>query len=123
MFAVSRCRPTREANPNSVIYGSLPRIRRYCLRGVASRACRKRTPGTWIIGRHERNWQNHEDEGFDLLHITEDNIGMAVASRNLMSELRSAGEITGGPSPLSKRDRSHFLQKLDSVIQSIRREH
>jgi uncharacterized protein len=55
--------------------------------------------------------------------FTEDNIGMAVASRNLMSELRGAGEITGGPSPLSKRDRSRFLQKLDSVIQSIRRGH
>jgi len=55
--------------------------------------------------------------------FTENNIGDAVATRDLLSELRSAGEITGGPPPLQKRDRSRFLQKLDDVIQSIRREH
>jgi uncharacterized protein len=53
--------------------------------------------------------------------FTEDNIGSAVATRDLLSELRSAGEITGGPPPLRKRDRSRFLQQLDNVIQSIRR--
>ncbi len=55
--------------------------------------------------------------------FTEDNIGEAIATRDLLSELRSAGEITGCPSPLKKRDRSHFLQQLDEVIQSIRRKH
>ena len=55
--------------------------------------------------------------------FTEKNIGQAVATRNLLSELRGAGEITGGPPPLEKRDRSRFLQQLDEVIQSIRREH
>ena len=55
--------------------------------------------------------------------FTEDNIGDAIATRELLSELRSAGEITGGPPPLKKRDRSRFLQQLDEVIQSIRREH
>ena len=55
--------------------------------------------------------------------FTEDNIGMAVASRDLMSALRSAGEITGGPPPLTKRDRARFLEQLDNVIRSIRREH
>jgi uncharacterized protein YaiI (UPF0178 family) len=55
--------------------------------------------------------------------FTEDNIGQAVATRDLLSELRSAGEITGGPPPLKKRDRSRFLQQLDEVIQSIRRKH
>jgi len=55
--------------------------------------------------------------------FTEDNIGQAVATRDLLSELRGAGEITGGPPPLKKRDRSLFLQQLDEVIQSIRREH
>jgi uncharacterized protein YaiI (UPF0178 family) len=53
--------------------------------------------------------------------FTEDNIGQAVATRNLLSDLRGAGEITGGPPPLKKRDRSRFLQQLDEVIQSIRR--
>jgi uncharacterized protein len=55
--------------------------------------------------------------------FTEDNIGQAVATRNMLTELRSAGEITGGPPPLQKRDRSRFLQQLDIVIQKIRRKH
>jgi len=53
--------------------------------------------------------------------FTEDNIGQAVATRDLLSELRGTGEITGGPPPLMKRDRSRFLQQLDNMIQSIRR--
>jgi len=53
--------------------------------------------------------------------FTESNIGQVVATRDLLSELREAGEITGGPPPLKKRDRSRFLQQLDNVIQSIRR--
>ena len=55
--------------------------------------------------------------------FTEDNIGSAVATRDLLSGLRDAGEITGGPPPLAKRDRSRFLQQLDGVIQSIRPKH
>jgi len=54
--------------------------------------------------------------------FTENNINQAVATRDLLAELRGAGEITGGPPPLTKRDRSLFLQKLDEAIQSIRRE-
>lgn len=53
--------------------------------------------------------------------FTENNIGSALATRDLLSELRGAGEITGGPAPLQKRDRSRLLQTLDEVIQSIRR--
>jgi uncharacterized protein len=52
----------------------------------------------------------------------ENNIGDAVATRALLSELRSSGELKGGPPPLTKRDQSRFLQQLDEVIQSIRRE-
>lgn len=55
--------------------------------------------------------------------FSEDNIGGAVATRDLLSSLRDAGEITGGPPPLNKRDRSRFLQQLDEVIQSILRKH
>jgi uncharacterized protein YaiI (UPF0178 family) len=55
--------------------------------------------------------------------FTEDNIGSAVATRELLAGLRAAGEITGGPPPLQKNDRSRFLQQLDNVIQSIRRAH
>ncbi len=55
--------------------------------------------------------------------FTENNIGQVVATRDLLSELRGAGKITGGPPPLQKRDRSRFLQQLDEVIQAIRRKH
>jgi len=55
--------------------------------------------------------------------FTEDNIGQSVATRDLLSELRDRGEMMGGPPPLKKRDRSRFLQQLDEIIQSIRREH
>jgi uncharacterized protein YaiI (UPF0178 family) len=55
--------------------------------------------------------------------FTENNIGQAVATRELLSELRGAGEIMGGPAPLKKNDRSRFLQRLDETIQSIRRAH
>ena len=55
--------------------------------------------------------------------FTEDNIGQVLATRDLMTELRGAGQITGGPAPLKKSDRSRFLQTLDEVIQSIRRDH
>ena len=53
--------------------------------------------------------------------FTEANIGEAVATRDLLAVLRGGGEITGGPPPLTKRDRSRFLQTLDEVVQSIRR--
>ena len=55
--------------------------------------------------------------------FTQDNIGQAVAIRELMSDLRESGEITGGPPPLTQRDRSQFLQQLDNIIQTIRRKH
>jgi uncharacterized protein len=53
--------------------------------------------------------------------FTENNIGDVVATRDLLSELRSAGELMGGPPPLTKRDQSRFLQQLDEIIQSIRK--
>ncbi len=54
--------------------------------------------------------------------FTQDSNGMAVATRNLMTDLREMGEITGGPAPFSKRDRSQFLQTLEVAVQnSLRR--
>jgi uncharacterized protein YaiI (UPF0178 family) len=55
--------------------------------------------------------------------FTEQNIGDAVATRDLMAELREAGMATGGPAPIGRRDRSRFLQRLDETVHSIRREH
>jgi uncharacterized protein YaiI (UPF0178 family) len=48
--------------------------------------------------------------------FTEDSIGNALATRELMSQLREMGEVGGGPAPFEKRDRSQFLQALDRMI-------
>jgi uncharacterized protein YaiI (UPF0178 family) len=53
--------------------------------------------------------------------FTEEAIGMALAMRNLMTDLRSAGSETSGPRPFSKRDRSEFLSALDTAIRRLRR--
>jgi uncharacterized protein YaiI (UPF0178 family) len=53
--------------------------------------------------------------------FTEDSIGMALATRNLMDSLRSAGEITGGPRPFAPKDRSVFLQSLEREIVRLKR--
>ncbi len=49
-------------------------------------------------------------------------IGMTVATRNLLHDLRSAGEVTGGPRPFSPQDRSQFLQALDRAIVRLKRD-
>ena len=51
----------------------------------------------------------------------EASIGMALATRDLMQDLRAAGEVTGGPKPFSARDRSAFLSALDQALRRIRR--
>jgi hypothetical protein len=51
----------------------------------------------------------------------ETSIGMALAMRNLMEDLRSGGETTGGPKGFSPRDRSTFLSALERSIQQARR--
>lgn len=50
--------------------------------------------------------------------FTEESIGSALANRELMAHLRELGNITGGPAPFEKRDRSRFLERLDYVIQA-----
>jgi hypothetical protein len=50
-----------------------------------------------------------------------DSIGTDLASRNLMTALREAGEIRGGGRPFTRQDRSRFLGALDGAIQAIRR--
>lgn len=52
---------------------------------------------------------------------TEENIGDALASRELASHLRNLGETKTGPSPMGKTDRSQFLGKLDQIIQALLR--
>jgi hypothetical protein len=48
-------------------------------------------------------------------------IGMALATRNLMDGLRSAGEMTRGPKPFQPKDRSAFLSALDLAITRLKR--
>jgi uncharacterized protein YaiI (UPF0178 family) len=40
----------------------------------------------------------------------------------LMTDLRSSGEVTGGPKSFAPRDRSAFLSALDQAIRRIARE-
>lgn len=54
--------------------------------------------------------------------FTEANIGNALATRGLMSELRDSGVVRGGPAPMADRDRSRFLQALDAAAHAARRE-
>lgn len=53
--------------------------------------------------------------------FTENSIGSAVATRALMEGLRSTGDITGGPAPFSKSDRSRFLSALDEALVRLKR--
>ena len=56
------------------------------------------------------------------IEFTEDSIGSAVATRELMQNLRHMGETRGGPAPMDKKDRSKFLGQLDQIIQSLKRQ-
>jgi hypothetical protein len=53
--------------------------------------------------------------------FTESDIGGALATRDLLAELREAGAVMGGPAQFQKKDRSRFLSSLDQMIQRIRR--
>ncbi len=53
--------------------------------------------------------------------FTEASIGMALATRDMMEDLRAMGSVTGGPKPFSPKDRSAFLQALDLAIQRLKR--
>ncbi len=53
---------------------------------------------------------------------TEDNIGDALATRELMKTLREMGEVRGGPAPMGPRDKSAFLSGLEQLIQKIKRQ-
>lgn len=52
---------------------------------------------------------------------TLDNIGDALATREIMKGLREMGEARGGPPPMTARDRSQFLSLLETVIQAVKR--
>lgn len=47
---------------------------------------------------------------------TDANIGERLAMRNLLDELRGAGQVTGGPAPFDPRDRQAFANQLDRLL-------
>jgi hypothetical protein len=52
---------------------------------------------------------------------TADNIGGALAGRAVAQHMREMGMATGGPSTLTRADRSRFLSALDTVVQAALR--
>ena len=53
--------------------------------------------------------------------FTENGIGMALATREILQGLRETGEMTGGPRPFNKSDRSQFLNRFETTIQAAKR--
>lgn len=51
-----------------------------------------------------------------------DNIGMALAMRELKSQLRDMGEDKGYNASFSQKDRSSFLNALENIVQKLKRE-
>jgi uncharacterized protein YaiI (UPF0178 family) len=67
------------------------------------------------------------DEGARVLGhtgrpFTAENVGEALASRQLLKQLRDQGIMMGGPPPFAQKDRSRFLQKLDELVHAIERD-
>lgn len=52
---------------------------------------------------------------------TTNNIGSALAGRELSRHLREVGAIAGGPAPMTAADRSRFLGALDTMAQAALR--
>lgn len=49
------------------------------------------------------------------------NVAEKLSTRNLMQELRSAGDIYGGPPPLGEGDKKRFADALDRLVTSLSR--
>ncbi len=58
--------------------------------------------GAYALGTHGRE-------------LTPDSIGGALATRDIKAGIRETGFMTGGPPPLSARDRSRFSNELDRI--------
>jgi uncharacterized protein YaiI (UPF0178 family) len=54
-------------------------------------------------------------------HWTTDNIGGALAGREIGRHLREIGVMTGGAAAFAKQDRSRFLVALDTAVTAARR--
>lgn len=52
--------------------------------------------------------------------FTKDSIGMALAMRDLKSQLREAGEIKDHHAGFTKADRSRFLSALEEMVRAVK---
>ena len=53
--------------------------------------------------------------------FTDDSIGLALVKREIMQGLRETGEMTGGPRPFGKADRSKFLDRMERTVQAAKK--
>lgn len=53
--------------------------------------------------------------------FTPDSIGSALATREIKASIRESGVVTGGPPPITGRDRSRFSNVLDRVVHAAMR--
>jgi uncharacterized protein YaiI (UPF0178 family) len=51
---------------------------------------------------------------------TLENIQQRLAIRNLMEDLRNAGQVSGGPAPLNQRDQRAFANALDRFLMKLK---
>ena len=54
--------------------------------------------------------------GPDGRPFNEEGIGSALATRELLADLRELGQLSGGPRPFAREDRSRFLHALDEAL-------
>ncbi|NIB39289.1 YaiI/YqxD family protein [Pseudomaricurvus alkylphenolicus] len=52
---------------------------------------------------------------------TRENIRQRLAMRDFMEQMRSAGEVTGGPKAYNQQDRQAFANSLDRLLAQARR--
>jgi uncharacterized protein YaiI (UPF0178 family) len=55
------------------------------------------------------------------LIYTEDNIGDRISVRDLLSDLRDAGEMTSGPKPFGDKEKRAFAASFDRVLTQLQR--
>ena len=53
--------------------------------------------------------------------FTEANIGMTLAMRDLMQDLRDAGQVQTYNASVSRQSKSQFLQELETLVQQAKR--
>lgn len=53
--------------------------------------------------------------------FSEASIGLDLATRNLLTELRDTGQIRGTGRPFTRQDRARFLSMLDNTIHAVHR--